>query len=117
MKISSGKIYEVVNQGLQQRDQELSTRMFSLFEEIKNENSVQEEKLDAFQFLIQLILKADREPAWAIANLLAALNSESFHMLDDDVLSYSTGFLRDYLKKDGLNSLRTKPECYKNMHK
>ena len=65
------------------------------------------EDIDLFELLVKLIYIADAGVADSIANLMIPLTNEGHYLMDNNTISESASFLRDYLKKDStLNILR-----------
>ena len=94
-----------LKQELTQRQEELKSflpvRIHVILEEIKNEDLAEKEEISPFDLIIRTILKANKEPANCISNLLILANPESnCELMDEWTVSNSAAFISDYLKKD-----------------
>ena len=65
----------------------------------------QHKKIDVFDLLVELILKADQDPAQSLSALLSVLDDEALINLERDDVANAAAFIRDAMKHESVRWL------------
>ena len=68
--------------------------------EIQDEDLSKNEEICLFDFIVRVIMAADKEPAQHIAELMIPINTKNIYDLEEWTIQKSAAFIRDQLKKD-----------------
>ncbi|MFZ3229011.1 MAG: hypothetical protein WA160_02310 [Pseudobdellovibrio sp.] len=100
MKIATEMLENLIKLNLERLEPHLTPRVQTILEEFNNDDLKRATEMDIFELIFRIILKADKEPATLIANLMVPLHNDDISQLEDWTISSAAAFLRDYLKKD-----------------
>jgi hypothetical protein len=96
MKFNKEILKNYLSSSQKELDNHLTMRVCYLIEQLKLFEKHEDEEIELFEVLARLIFLADESPAESIANLMVPLNTEGSYLLDNNKITESASFLRDF---------------------
>lgn len=100
MKFDKNTLKSYISSSQKELENHLTMRVSYLMDQLTIFEKHEGDEIDIFELIVRLILLADESPAESIANLMVPLNTEGSYLLDNNTITESASFLRDFLKKD-----------------
>lgn len=101
MLLSTDQVSIELKSNLEKFALHLPLRLQGILEELEHQ-ICEDESVELFNLLVQVLFITDRQPASLIANLMVPLDSEGVSQLEDWTLSSAAALISDYLRKDAI---------------
>ena len=103
MKVSTSELKKELSKRQEELKDYLTARLDTVLYCIIHEEFSKEEEISLFDLIVRIILRADKDSAENIADLMVLSTPDKcFDLLENQTLSNSAAFIRDYLKKDNI---------------